>query len=214
MSDDQPGTGDTQEPTHTTGGDQQQAGGDQSSTSSANQGGGEGGHQSGTGESSWSALLKELEDEGLTPGQVTERLKASRKWEDRAKQNAKAQAELDKLKRAQMSEQEKAVAQARDETETKVRQEMGEDLARAELKAAAAGKVAGIDDFIEDLKLTKFLDESGRPDSKAIKAAVERWSKIAPASSSPPPADLKQGSRGAPPQADPNAWLRRAAGRQ
>lgn len=99
----------------------------------------------------------------------------ARKQEDRAKANATAAGELEKVRKAAMSEQERAVAEAEARGRTAAIAESAARLARAEFRAAAAGRVDNIDDLLEDLNLAKFVGEDGEPDVKAIKARVERW---------------------------------------
>lgn len=143
--------------------------------------------------------------EGATP--TLEELKAeldkwkatSRKHEDRAKANASAAKELEQVKAASMSEQEKAVAQAAFEARTATLAEVGSRLAAAEVKVAAAGK---LDDdqlatILDTIDLTKFLTEDGEVDVDKVRAFVEGIAPK-PADNSFPP-DLGQGARGGTP---------------
>jgi hypothetical protein len=101
----------------------------------------------------------------------------ARKHEERAKSNALAAKELEKVRAAAMSEQEKAVAAAKAEGLTEAQRTAAPRLVRAELRAAAAeaglGKEA-LDGFLEYADLNRFVDDSGEPDGKAIAAAVKR----------------------------------------
>lgn len=147
------------------------------------------------------AEIKALADElGITPGQLKGRLEASRKWEERAKANKSAADELDKLKAASLSETEKAVAAARDEGRKEALTAASQKLARAELKAAAAGRMP--EAIIAALDVTQFLDDDGEPDTDAIAKFVEA---NAPAPSDdekdagkPALPDFGQGQRGKP----------------
>lgn len=99
-----------------------------------------------------------------------------RKHEERAKANASAASELDKVRKAQMSETEKAVADAKQAGRTEAQQAVAGRLARAEFRAAAAGRVEKdtLDGFLEYADLSKFVGDDGEPDGKAIDAVVKR----------------------------------------
>lgn len=114
------------------------------------------------------ALATEL---GITPGQIKGRLEASRKWEQRAKDNATAAEELEKLRAASLSDQEKAVAAAREEGRKEASESLTEKLLRAEFKAAAAGKLP--DGLVDAIDVKRFLDDDGEPDTGAIAKFVE-----------------------------------------
>lgn len=104
----------------------------------------------------------------------------ARKHEKRAKENAKAAEELAKLKASQMSEQEKAVAAAKAEGMTEATKAAGVKLAAAELKAEAAAKGVDLSAISKYLKADLFVGEDGEVDSKAVKAAVADFAKLAP----------------------------------
>jgi hypothetical protein len=89
-----------------------------------------------------------------------------------------AQAELEKVRTAGLSEAEKAIAEAEAKGRTAAQTEFGQRLVRAEFKALAAGRIANLDDLLEDLNLAKFVGDDGEPDLKAIEKAVQR---LAPA---------------------------------
>ncbi|MGE3795104.1 MAG: hypothetical protein AB7I38_14415 [Dehalococcoidia bacterium] len=137
------------------------------------------------------ALATEL---GLTPGQIKGRLEASRKWEQRAKDNATAAEELDKLKAQSMSEQEKAVAAARDEGRKAATDELTDKLLRAEFKAAAAGKLP--DGLVEAIDVKRFLTEDGEADTAAIAKFVEDNAQPESGTSTTSVPDFGQGNRG------------------
>lgn len=105
----------------------------------------------------------------------------ARQWEKRAKENNKAQDELEKLRAASMSEQEKAVKEAEAKGRTAAAAEYGRKLATAELRAAAAAAGVALDDIAEYLDVSRFVGEDGEVDTKAIKTAVTRFAKLAPA---------------------------------
>lgn len=125
----------------------------------------------------------------------------SKKNEDRAKANADAAKELDKFRQQSMTETEKAVEQARAEARTAALAEAGGKVARAEIRAAAAGRLdaAALDVLIDGLNLAKFLDEDGEVDTEKVAAFVDG---IAPKEDEEKPAgfpDLGQGARSTTP---------------
>lgn len=58
------------------------------------------------------ATMEEVEPQGETEAKETDWKAEARKWEQRAKKSQAAEIELEKLKAAQMTEQEKAIARA------------------------------------------------------------------------------------------------------
>lgn len=136
----------------------------------------------------------------------------ARKWEARAKENRKAAEELERARKAQMSESERAVAEAEERGRTEARTQMGERLVRTEILAAAARRNPTFDTegIMTHLNLGGFLGEDLEPDTKAIAKAVET---LVPASSNPGVPDL--GMRApAPPAQDMSAMIRAATGRK
>jgi hypothetical protein len=116
---------------------------------------------------------------GLTPGQVAERLKASRKWEDRAKQREdydQIKTELDQLRAANMTDAEKARTEAFEGGRAAERATLVDRVVAAEFRAAAAlaGRdVAAVDGLLEDLNVAKFIGADGSVDAERIKARVQ-----------------------------------------
>lgn len=144
---------------------------------------------------------------------VEERLSRERKKYSNYRELKQKADRLAEIEAAQQTELERAVSKAHDEGYTKGRTETltatGERLVRAEFKAEAGGKVAGIDDLLGDLNLAKFVDEDGEPNSKAIKEAVARFIKASPAETTPP---FNGGVRKAAPSSDMNRLIREKAG--
>lgn len=105
----------------------------------------------------------------------------ARQWEKRAKENAKAQAELEKLRKAAMSEQERAVAEAEEKGRQAAAAEYGARLAAAEFRAAVAAAGLDLGDAADLIDVTRFVGEDGEVDTKAIQAAVKKLAKLAPA---------------------------------
>jgi hypothetical protein len=123
----------------------------------------------------WQSVIAQWKAEGLKPAQIAERLKASRKWEQRAKKNSGAAEELARLKREGMSETEAAVAAARAEERVKG----GERIARSTFLAAAKGRIENPAEVVEEINLKKYVDDDGEVDDDAIAALVD---KLAPKS--------------------------------
>lgn len=150
---------------------------------------------------------------GLKNALASERDK--RKTAERQAKRVKAlEAELTAVREQSMSEAEKqlakATAEAADTARRETRTEMGARLVRAELRSEAAGKVADIDAVLDDLDLTRFVGEDGAPDARAIKAAVARFAKLAPAEKPVPP--FNGGARGEAPATGMDQLIRQKAG--
>jgi len=136
----------------------------------------------------------------------------SRKWEQRAKENAAAVKEAEKLRKQAMTADERALSEAEERGRTGAVTEFGRELARERFDALAGRRNPDVNtnDVLEFVDLAKFLGEDGRPNSKAIEAAVKR---LVPEPSGVGPS-LDLGARGGSPSGDSmNALIRRAAGR-
>jgi hypothetical protein len=96
----------------------------------------------------------------------------SRKNEDRARTNAAAAKELDELRKANMTDQEKLV----EDTRRAVRTEFSSKLVEAELKSQLGGKNIDADALLTFNK-AEFVDSNGDVDSEAITAWVETHTK-------------------------------------
>lgn len=89
----------------------------------------------------------------------------------------RAQRELEQLRAQGMTEQEKAVAEARAAGAQEAAKASAGRLVKAELRAAAAESGVSkstLDGFLEYADLSRFVAESGEPDAKAIDAAVRK----------------------------------------
>lgn len=122
-----------------------------------------------------------------------------RKEEAKAKANAGAAKELDKLKREAMTEQERvvaeAVATAQTETAAEVTRRLGGRLVVAEIRGAVAGRLPAdaVDALTERLDLSTFLTDDGEVNADAVR---EFAGQIAPDVHAPPTfPDLGQGAR-------------------
>lgn len=114
---------------------------------------------------------------------------------DAEKAHKAATAELEKLREASMSEQEKAVSAAKAEGRTEALREAGTRMVDAEVRAAATGRNVDTDALLEGLDRSKFLDADGDPDRDSITAWIDR---VAPAQQERTPdgfPDLGQGTR-------------------
>lgn len=111
----------------------------------------------------------------------------ARKHERRAKDNAAAAKELDEIKKSQLTEQERLVAEAR----TATLQEVAGKLVDAEFKAATQGRFVSPEAALAfDRK--EFISPDGEIDSDAIRTWVES-NTVSPEQ---PKVDLGQGNRG------------------
>lgn len=143
--------------------------------------------------------------------QIAELTKNSRKWEERAKANGGAAKAAEQARLDAMSESERAIEEARQTARSEATSAFGQRLARTEFDNLAGRRNPSFDtaSALEYLDLAKFLDDSGEPDTAAIKAAVER---LVPEVADGPPS-FDGGSRTATKPTDFNQELRRAAGR-
>lgn len=122
--------------------------------------------------------------------------------------------ELEKLRVAAMSEQERAIAEARIEGRTLALHELGSRLVDAEIRAAASGRLKDgqMRILLQGLNRSAFLTDDGAVDEKAVREFVNG---IAPAPAEPqgPPPDPRfpdfgQGQRGPSPAANDDSLLR------
>lgn len=105
--------------------------------------------------------------------------RAARKDADRKLKAAEAA--LEKIKAASMTEQERAVAEAKAQARAEVLEEANERLLRSEIRAAAAGKLTDPDDAPALLgDLGRFLADDGEINTKAIKSAIGELVKSKP----------------------------------
>lgn len=123
----------------------------------------------------------------------------SRKHEDKAKANAKAQQELDRLRQESMSEQERAVEAARQQARSETLAELGQARVGDAFRVAAAGRSLDIDTLLEGVNLSNFLDEDGNPDTVKVGDWVERIAPLPETSATPKVPELGQGARPTPP---------------
>lgn len=116
----------------------------------------------------------------------------ARKHEERAKANESAAKELEKVKAASMSDQEKAVEAARQEARAATLLEVAGERVADAVRLAAAGTDLDVDALLDGLDRSRFVTDDGQPDADKVKGFVESIAPKAPAA----PPDLGQGARG------------------
>lgn len=134
------------------------------------------------------------------PAPETDWKAEARKWEKRAKENT---SELEKLRQAQMTDQEKAVAEAEARGRTAAASEYGRQLAAARFEAAAAQAGVQLGDAAGLIDVARFVGDDGQVDTEAIQTAVTQLAAIAPkAGPGRSGADLTGGHGDTPPSLD------------
>lgn len=129
------------------------------------------------------------------------------------KQAKDAQTELDKVRKANMTDQEKAVAEARAEGRKEALATATDRLLRAEVKAAAGNKLADPGDAVAHLRdaggLDRFLTDDGEVDTKAVASAIDDLVKAKPyLASAAKPGALPGGGARPSNGVTPDDWLR------
>lgn len=119
----------------------------------------------------------------------------ARKNEDRAKENAVKARELEALKAAQMTETERAVAEAKAAGRAEALSSVGQRLAAAEIRAALTGIVPDPSAIAEDLDLSRYVDDDGNVDEAKVQALAAKYAAFTPKPGGP---DLGAGNRGTP----------------
>ena len=109
----------------------------------------------------------------------------------------KAERELADLRKQHMTESEKALAEARAEGRKAALGEVTERLLAAEVRAAAAAKMADPGDAVHLLDLDGLANEDGTVDSKGVAARIDALLKDKPYLAKPAPSG---GGPGKPPQ--------------
>jgi hypothetical protein len=147
----------------------------------------------------WEALVAEQEtqepqapeqeteqkpDTGQAPdlAKEVEKWKAlARKHEDASKANSQAAKRLADIEAANATEQEKAVAAARQEASTETASKYSSRIISAEIRAAAGGKLADPSDAVRLLDMSTFsLDDNDEVDSAAVVKAIDELLKSKP----------------------------------
>lgn len=121
------------------------------------------------------------------------------KWKalSRKHENANTQTlkELEQLRAAQMTDSEKAVAEAEKRGREAALKELRADMARMKLQSQAAGKVADVDALLDLVDINRLITEDGI-DEEAIAATIERLTKVIPAPAQPKFDNVELGPQG------------------
>jgi len=124
-----------------------------------------------------SADTADTSTDTTTPDAQADTTDDAAKWKALSRQHEKAskaaQAELDKLRKASMSDTEKAIAEARQAARSEILAELGNELVDSAVRVAAAGRI-DVDTVLEGLDRAKFLDEDGKPDTARIGAWIDK----------------------------------------
>lgn len=97
-----------------------------------------------------------------------------------ARVKAKATPPASKGKATDSSDDGETVEQAAERGREEARLELGLERAGDRIRAALTGIIPenDLDDFVDDLRLERYVDEDGKPDGDAIKALKDRQAKI------------------------------------
>lgn len=139
------------------------------------------------------------DDDGL--GEAGKRaLDAERSSRRAAEKRARdLEAELTRVRESSMSETEKAIEKAKREAKAEATSAYNRRILQAEMRAAAAGKLADPEDAIRFLDLDDFtVGDDGAIDQKAVTKALDELVKAKPylaASATRPTGDADQGTR-------------------
>lgn len=112
------------------------------------------------------------------------------------RQHADTQRQLSKAQQSAMTDDERKLDEARQEGRTAAVREAALRVAAAEFRAAAQGKLSDPAAALEVLDLSKFIDDKGEVDTKAIGVLVEKLIKSLPAA---PAGKMPAGPRGGAP---------------
>jgi hypothetical protein len=122
--------------------------------------------------------------------------KLSRHNEERAKANATAAEELERIRREQLPDQERQLEEAIATARAEAAAEFGSKLAAAELRAALAGRSVDVDGLLEGVDPARFVDADGNPDRDRITSWADRIAP--PADPNAPPSIPDTGGGAAP----------------
>lgn len=117
----------------------------------------------------------------------------ARKHEREAK---KARTEIEELRKASMTDNERAIAEAKAEGRAEAMRETAGMTATAQFRAAVAEAGLSLGDAVDLIDTGKFIGDDGRIDSDGITAAVAKLSAIAPKPQTKPQAPV--GAMGTP----------------
>lgn len=120
----------------------------------------------------------------------------ARKHEKRARENAAASRELQKLQEQNQTESERLAAEAERRGYSKAKVEMSERLAAASIKTALAGLVEDPTVIVDDLNLARYIDEDGEVDESAVKTLKDKYTALL---GNKQPAKVSHGKRSSTP---------------
>jgi hypothetical protein len=129
---------------------------------------------------------------------------------DERRLHADTQRQLASARQQGMTDEERRLDEARAEGRTAAIREAGLRVAAAEFRAAAVGQLTDPTAALEVLDLSRFVDDDGQVDTRAIERLVAKLAKSLPA---PPAGTVPPGPRGADP-ADSTDFVRGALGRR
>lgn len=90
----------------------------------------------------------------------------------------KFKADFEQQRLSSLSENEKAIEQAKAEARLEAQRDYGIKLAGAEVRAAISPFVDDVEDIVEDLNLSKFVMEDGSVDTLSVKKLKSKYEKL------------------------------------
>ncbi len=161
------------------------------------------------GDQSSRSLEDVIAELGLTPEQIAGRLEASKKWEKRAKGSDRVdradydavKAERDELLKANETDNDKAIREAREAGAQEARQASFNSTAKALLRMglrSSGVKDDDLDEIVEQANLSAFADGDGEVDDEKVARYIKRNAATAKDASTWP--GTGQGGRGAAPK--------------
>jgi hypothetical protein len=114
------------------------------------------------------------------------------------KQLREAQKELETFRQASMTDQEKAVEEAKNWARTETLKQLGTHLVNAEFRAQAAGRditAERLAVLLEDLDMSKYLTDEGQVDTERVAKKVDALAPKPDPTAAPTWPDLGQGAR-------------------
>jgi len=126
------------------------------------------------------------------------------KWKKLSRQNEQAakklRRELDELRKKSMTDDDRALEDAKAAARAEVLAEVGAERVAAAFERALAGTDVDVDELVDGLNVAKFIDDDGHVDRDAVSAFVKRLGVTSSSSSSTkrPPVDMGQGARKPP----------------
>jgi hypothetical protein len=124
------------------------------------------------------------------------------KWKKLSRQNEQAakklRRELDELRKKSMTDDDRALEDAKAAARAEVLAEVGAERVAAAFERALAGTDVDVDELVDGLNVAKFIDDDGHVDRDAVSAFVKRLGVTSSSSSKRSPVDMGQGARKPP----------------